>query len=66
VLFGGTMGMAAGGWGAGLLFDRFSSYLPAFGTGLAFNMLNFVILMFLFTRARGLHTRLMRQPQTST
>lgn len=66
VLFGGTMGMAAGGWGAGLLFDRFSSYLPAFGTGVAFNMLNFLILMFLFTRSRGLHTRLMRQPQTST
>ena len=66
VLFGGTMGMAAGGWGAGLLFDQFSSYLPAFGTGVAFNMLNFLILMFLFTRSRGLHTRLMRQPQTST
>ena len=66
VLFGGTMGMAAGGWGAGLLFDRFSSYLPAFGTGVAFNMLNFLILMFLFARSRGLHTRLMRQPQTST
>jgi hypothetical protein len=29
-------------------------------------MLNFVILMFLVTRSRGLHTRLMRQPQTST
>jgi MFS family permease len=66
VLFGGTMGMAAGGWGAGLLFDQFSSYLPAFGTGVAFNVLNFIILMFLFTRSHGRHTRLMRQPQTST
>jgi len=66
VLFGGTIGMAAGGWGAGLLFDQFSNYLPAFGTGLAFNLLNFTILMFLFTRSRRLQTRLMRQPQTST
>ena len=64
VLFGGTIGMAAGGWGAGRLFDFFGNYLPAFGTGLAFNLLNFCILMFLFTRSRGLQTRLMRQPQT--
>ncbi len=66
VLFGGTMGMAAGGWGAGLVFDWFASYQPAFGLGLAFNALNFAILMFLFIRSRGLHTRLIRQPQTST
>lgn len=66
VLFGGTMGMAVGGYGAGLIFDWTASYIPAFATGLVFNALNFAILMFLFMRSRGLHTRLIRQPQTST
>ena len=66
VLFGGTLGMAAGGYDAGLIFDWTANYLVAFGTGLAFNVLNFAILMFLFTRSRGLQTRLIRQPQTST
>jgi MFS family permease len=66
VLFGGTLGMAVGGYGAGLIFDWTASYLPAFGTGLFFNALNFAILMFLFMRSRGVQTRLMRQPQTST
>jgi MFS family permease len=66
VLFGGTMGMAVGGYGAGLIFDWTASYMPAFGTGLAFNALNFMLLMFLFMRSRGPHTRLIRVPQTST
>jgi MFS family permease len=67
VLFGGTLGMAVGGWGAGLIFDWTASYLPAFATGLAFNALNFAIVFFLFSRdrGRGLYTRLIRQPQTS-
>ncbi len=50
VLFGGTLGMAVGGWGAGLIFDWTASYLPAFSVGLAFNALNFAILLFLFSR----------------
>lgn len=66
VLFGGTLGMAVGGWGAGLIFDWTTSYLPAFATGLVFNALNFAILLFLLGRDRGGYTRLMRQPQTST
>lgn len=68
VLFGGTLGMAIGGWGAGLIFDFSASYIPAFAAGLAFNALNFAIVFFLFNRdrGRGLYTRLMRQPQTST
>jgi MFS family permease len=71
VLFGGTLGMAVGGWGAGLIFDWTASYLPAFATGLAFNAANFAILLFLLgrdrrERGRGVYTRLMRQPQTST
>jgi hypothetical protein len=52
-----------GGWGAGLLYDRFGDYLPAFSTGMAFNLVNLAVLLFLISRP---HTRLMRQPQTST
>ena len=63
VMFAGLLGMASGGWGAGLLYDHFGSYLPAFSTGMAFNLLNLVVLLFLISRP---HTRLMRQPQTST
>ncbi len=63
VMFAGLLGMATGGWGAGLLYDHFGNYLPAFSTGMAFNLLNLVVLMFLISRP---HTRLMRQPQTST
>ena len=66
VLFGGTLGMAVGGWGAGLIFDWTASYLPAFATGLAFNAANFAILLFLLGRKRSPQIRLMRQPQTST
>jgi MFS family permease len=62
VMFAGLLGMASGGWGAGLLYDEFGGYLPAFSTGLAFNLLNLGVLVFLVS----LHTRLMRQPQTST
>lgn len=63
VMFAGLLGMASGGWGAGLLYDRFGDYLPAFSTGMAFNLVNLGVLLFLLTRP---HTRLMRQPQTST
>ncbi len=69
VLFGGTLGMAVGGWGAGFIFDLTSSYATAFATGLAFNAANFAILLFLLGRDRrrdgAIYTRLMRQPQTS-
>ncbi|SEO52841.1 Predicted arabinose efflux permease, MFS family [Rhodospirillales bacterium URHD0017] len=63
VMFAGLLGMASGGWGAGLLYDRFGDYLPAFSTGMAFNLVNLAVLLFLLSRP---HTRLMRQPQTST
>jgi MFS family permease len=62
VMFAGLLGMASGGWGAGMLYDQFGGYLPAFSTGIAFNFLNLGVLLFLVSR----HTRLMRQPQTST
>jgi MFS family permease len=34
-------GMAAGGWLAGILYDHFGFYAPAFAAGLAVNLLNF-------------------------
>jgi MFS family permease len=45
VMFAGYLGMAAGGWGAGAIYDRFGFYTPAFGTGMAFNMLNLLLLI---------------------
>jgi hypothetical protein len=36
--------MAAGGWGAGTLYDHFGFYTPAFGVGILFNMLNLIVL----------------------
>lgn len=63
VLFAGLSGMAVGGWGAGFLYDAFAGYLPAFAVGMAFNLANLAVLLFLVSQT---HTRLMRQPQTST
>lgn len=50
VLFAGLLGMAAGGWGAGLFYDRFGDYMPAFSAGMAFNAINIAVLLFLVTR----------------
>ena len=44
VLFPGYVGMAAGGWGAGALYDHFGFYTPAFGVGILFNILNLIVL----------------------
>ena len=44
LLLTGTAGMATGGWSAGVIYDAFGSYYPAFATGLAANVANFVIL----------------------
>ena len=43
LLFSG-FGMAAGGWIAGLLYDHFGYYAPAFETGLIFNAVNIVLI----------------------
>ncbi len=37
-------GMAAGGWIAGVIYDHFGFYAPAFATGLGVNILNFMII----------------------
>jgi MFS family permease len=42
LLFSGG-GMAAGGWIAGVLYDHFGYYLPAFATGIVFNLANLVL-----------------------
>jgi len=43
VMFAGLLGMANGGWLAGVIYDRFGFYAPAFATGIAFNIANLVI-----------------------
>jgi MFS family permease len=43
-------GMAAGGWLAGALYDRYGFYGAAFAAGLAANLLNLVIIGFLAAR----------------
>jgi MFS family permease len=57
VLFAGFLGMAAGGWGAGALYDHFAWYLPAFGTGVAFNIINLLVLLTLVLRQREFEHR---------
>jgi MFS family permease len=37
-------GMASGGWFAGLLYDHFGTYSPAFTAGLAFNAVNLLLI----------------------
>lgn len=49
LLCSGT-GMATGGWLAGLLYDHFGYYAPAFATGIAFNLANFAIVTLLVGR----------------
>jgi hypothetical protein len=44
--------MAMGGWIAGLLYDHFGFYAPAFAAGLGVNLLNFSIVSTLAFRRR--------------
>jgi len=46
------LGMAAGGWFAGLLYDHFGYYAPAFAAGLVFNSVNLVLIGTLVARRR--------------
>ena len=52
-LFTAMSGMAFGSWLAGALYDRFGYYAPAFGTGVAFNVANLVIVGFLLLSLSG-------------
>src|SRR5690606_17573166 len=49
-LFASMSGMAAGSWFAGLLYDHFGYYAPAFATGVVFNVINLLIIGFLVAR----------------
>ena len=46
-------GMASGGWVAGLLYDHFGYYAPAFAAGLIFNFVNLVLVGTLVGRRGG-------------
>jgi hypothetical protein len=41
------------GWGAGLLYDFFADYFPAFAIGIGFNLANLGVLLFLVQRRHG-------------
>jgi MFS family permease len=46
-------GMASGGWFAGLLYDHYGFYSPAFVAGLIFNLVNLVLIGVLVARRNG-------------
>lgn len=52
LLFMSGSGMATGGWLAGHLYDVYGYYLPAFATGVAFNVANLLLLGMLVLRQR--------------
>ncbi len=47
-----AVGMAGGGWLAGLLYDHFGYYAPAFAVGIGANLLNLLIVGYLVARQR--------------
>ncbi len=51
LLFSGG-GMALGGWLAGILYDHFGYYAPAFATGIGSNLLNLMVVGLLVGRQR--------------
>jgi MFS family permease len=52
VLMATMMGMALGGWLSGKIFDWTGSYQAAFMNGIAWNLLNLAIVIFLYRRSR--------------
>lgn len=53
VLLFTAIGMALGGWLAGVLYDNFGSYAPAFIAGIVANVVNFLVIGFLVFRRHG-------------
>jgi MFS family permease len=49
-LFAGMSGMAVGSWFAGVLYDYFGTYAPAFIAGIIFNIANLLLIGFLVLR----------------
>ncbi|HSI53218.1 MAG: MFS transporter [Ramlibacter sp.] len=56
VLMATLFGMALGGWMSGAVFDITGSYRAAFLNGIAWNLLNVGIVLFLLWRVRGMAT----------
>lgn len=52
VLFSLAIGMALGGWLAGVLYDHFGYYAPAFAIGIGTNSLNILVIGMLVVRQR--------------
>ena len=52
VLMATLFGMALGGWISGAIFDLTGSYRAAFINGIAFNLLNLTIAVWLLRRSR--------------
>ena len=50
VMFAGALGMAGGGWLAGVIHDTYGFYAPAFITGIAFNVVNLLLIGVLVPR----------------
>ncbi|MDI1238910.1 MAG: MFS transporter [Polaromonas sp.] len=55
VIMATMVGMALGGWMSGKVFDLTGSYHAAFINGIAWNLLNFGIVLFLLYRVRDRH-----------
>lgn len=53
VIFGTLIGMALGGWMSGVIFDITGRYQAAFIHGIAWNVLTFAIVLWLFRRSAG-------------
>ncbi|HEY0571794.1 MAG TPA: MFS transporter [Enterovirga sp.] len=53
IIMSTLFGMALGGWLSGVIFDRTGSYAAAFVNGLAWNLVNGAIVLFLLVRGRG-------------
>ena len=49
--------MATGGWLAGILYNHFGYYGPAFAAGIAANLLNLAIILTLVARQRLIAAR---------
>lgn len=67
IMFGGLLGMAGGGWVAGLLYDHFGYYGPSFAVAVLFNILNMIIILPMVLREaaarRASRTAIMRSSQ---
>jgi MFS family permease len=52
IMFGGLLGMAAGGWMGGAIYDSHGSYAPSFGLAVLANLGNIAVIGFLVLRDR--------------